>query len=94
MAKLTSRRRKVLKLSQYGLPSKAKKGPKGGAPRGAFPIPDKAHAINAKARARQGFNKGTLSRTEMKKIFERADRVLRKSGAKMITTHDGRRVKI
>jgi hypothetical protein len=46
MAKLTTAQRKALPKSAFAVPSKAP-GP------GSYPIPDKAHAANAKARASQ-----------------------------------------
>jgi hypothetical protein len=42
MAKLTSKQRKGLLASDFGLPGERK-----------YPMPDKAHAANAKARAAQ-----------------------------------------
>jgi hypothetical protein len=50
MARLTTKRRKSLSRTSYALKSAAKRGPRGGAPRGAYPIPDIAHARNALAR--------------------------------------------
>lgn len=50
MAKLTTKARKKLKPSQFGIPSQRK-----------YPMPDKAHAINAEARATQMENRGLLS---------------------------------
>lgn len=44
MAKLTSAQRKALPLSDFAVPSKAP-GP------GSYPMPDRAHAANAKSRA-------------------------------------------
>lgn len=46
MAKLTAAQRKALPKSAFAVPSKAP-GP------GSYPIPDAAHAKNAKARASQ-----------------------------------------
>lgn len=61
-------KRSKLRKSQFGLPGKRK-----------YPIPDKAHAANAKGRAKQQLKKGKLSRSAYKKIVARANRVL-KSG--------------
>ena len=47
MAKLTAKGRRRLKKSSFGLPG-----------RRAYPMHDRAHAINAKGRARQMLNKG------------------------------------
>ena len=46
MAKLSAARRKAMPKSEFGVPSKAP-GP------GSYPMPDRAHAANAKARAAQ-----------------------------------------
>lgn len=64
--------RKKLKKSQFGLPGKRK-----------YPIPDKSHAANAKARAKQQRKRGRLSRSAYEKVVARANRVLgRSSGSK------------
>lgn len=67
MAKLTAKKRKSLKKSEFGMPSERK-----------FPIPDKKHAANAKSRASQQVKKGNLSPAEKAKIDAKADRVLGK----------------
>jgi len=67
MAKLTARRRKRLKKSTFGLPGSRK-----------YPMPDRSHAANAKARARQQLNKGKLSRSSYNKIVAKANRKLGK----------------
>lgn len=51
MAKLSAKARQKLKSSQFALPGKGTG--KGGKGAGSYPIPDKAHAINAKARVTQ-----------------------------------------
>ena len=38
-----------------------------------YPIEDRAHAANAKARARQQFDKGHLSAAEYEEIMRKAD---------------------
>jgi hypothetical protein len=65
MAKLTERRRDSLKSSTFGLPDERK-----------YPMPDKSHARNAKARASQQLHEGNLTRAEKAKIDRKADRVL------------------
>ncbi len=45
----------------------------------AYPIEDKAHARNAKARASQARNAGRMSKAEEKRIDRKADAVLKKS---------------
>ncbi len=65
MAELSTNRRKHLKDSQFGLPDERK-----------YPMPDKAHARNAKARAAQQEDKGTITAAEERKIDRKADRIL------------------
>jgi hypothetical protein len=67
MAELTEKKRDNLKSSQYGLPEERK-----------YPMPDKSHARNAKARASQQEHKGTITSSEKAKIDRKADRVLGK----------------
>jgi len=67
MAKLNARSRRRLKKSTFGLPG-----------RRAYPMPDRSHAINAKARARQQLNKGRLSRSSYNRIVAKANRKLGK----------------
>ena len=67
MANLTEKKRDSLKESQFGLPDERK-----------YPMPDKAHARNAKARASQQQNKGNLSKADEAKIDRKADKILDK----------------
>ena len=67
MAELTEKKRDSLKKSQFGLPEEKK-----------YPMPDKLHAANAKARASQQKNQGTITATEKAKIDRKADRILDK----------------
>ena len=63
--------RKKLKKSQFGLPGKRK-----------YPMPDKAHAVNAKARAKQQRKRGKLSKSAYEKIVARANKVIERSKRK------------
>jgi hypothetical protein len=65
MAKLTAKTRSNLPKSDFGLPGQEK-----------YPMPNKAHAANAKARATQMVNKGKLSPSSKSKIDAKANRVL------------------
>lgn len=65
MAVLTTKALKHLKSSTFGLPGKK-----------AYPMPDKAHAANAKARATQMVAKGKLSPEEAAKIRHKANHIL------------------
>jgi hypothetical protein len=67
MPELDQKDRDKLKDSQYGLPDERK-----------YPMPDKAHARNAKARASQQQNEGNLSKSDEAKIDRKADKVLGK----------------
>jgi hypothetical protein len=65
MAELTTKKRKKLKSKTFGLPGERK-----------YPMPDKSHAANAKARATQQLKAGNLTAAEKEKIDRKADRVL------------------
>ena len=67
MAELTAKKRKAEPKSDFGLPEEKK-----------YPMPDKAHARNAKARASQQAKKGNLTSSEKAKIDRKADRILDK----------------
>ena len=67
MAELTERKRDAEPKSDFGLPEQRK-----------YPMPDKSHARNAKARASQQAKKGNLSSSDKKKIDRKADRILDK----------------
>jgi hypothetical protein len=67
MATLTANARKKIPKSNFGLPGERK-----------FPMPDKSHAANAKARATQGVKKGTLSSSSAAKIKAKANKILGK----------------
>jgi hypothetical protein len=65
MATLDEKKRDKLKGSTFGLPDERK-----------YPMPDKSHARNAKARAAQQVKQGNLSKSDEAKIDRKADRVL------------------
>lgn len=64
MAELTTKRRKKLPDAKFAGPGRS------------YPVQDKAHARNAKARASQQVKKGHLSAAEVKRISSTADKVL------------------
>ena len=64
--KLSTTRRKKLPKSDFGMPGSRK-----------YPMPDKAHAANAKARATQMVDRGLLSPSSAAKIKTKANKVLR-----------------
>lgn len=67
MAKLTTAKKRSEPAKEFGLPEKRK-----------YPMPDKSHARNAKARASQMEHQGKLSAADRKKIDAKANRVLGK----------------
>ena len=69
MAKLSSSKRNALGGGEFGLPASRK-----------YPIPDKSHARNAKARASEEEHKGKLSAAQKAKIDRKADRKLNGKG--------------
>jgi len=78
--RLTYAERESLPKSEYGLPGKKSKSNKAG--KGGYPMPDKSHARNAKARASEMEHKGKLSKSAEEKIDAKADRVLGESKKK------------
>lgn len=50
--------------------------PKTGEKEKKYPMPDKAHAKNAKARATQMYNAGKLSKSDYEKVIKKADTIL------------------
>ncbi|HEX9472495.1 MAG TPA: hypothetical protein VF957_23465 [Bradyrhizobium sp.] len=67
---LTSATRDALPKSEFGLPG-----------RRAYPMPDRAHAGNAKARAAQAVKAGRMSKSTESKIDAKANRKLGKTSA-------------
>jgi hypothetical protein len=67
MAELSTNKRDSEPKSDFGLPEERK-----------YPMPDKSHARNAKARASQQAKKGNLSAADKKKVDRKADRILDK----------------
>lgn len=69
MAKLTAKKRNALPKSDFGIPSERK-----------FPMPDRSHAANAKARASQAVNEGRMSKSQEAKIAAKANKALKGKG--------------
>lgn len=65
MAKLNAAARKRIPSSEFGLPKSRK-----------YPMENRSHAANAKARATQMVKRGKLSSTAAAKIRAKADRIL------------------
>jgi uncharacterized protein DUF6582 len=65
VATLSEKQRDKMPESKFGLPDERK-----------YPMPDKSHARNAKARASQAQNAGRITAAEEKKIDRKADKIL------------------
>ena len=65
MAKLKAAERNSLPKGEFGLPGSRK-----------YPMQDRSHAANAKARATQMASKGKLSASSAAKIRAKANRIL------------------
>ena len=65
--KLAGMKRKKMPSSEFGLPSERK-----------YPMLNRSHAANAKARATQMANAGKLSASSAAKIKAKANRILNK----------------
>lgn len=78
MAKLTAAARKKIPAGEFAGPDRS------------YPVPDKSHAANAKARASQAVNAGRMSKSQEEKIDAKADKVLGKgksAAEKMYPNH-------
>lgn len=64
MGKLTSTARNKLSAGKFAGPDRS------------YPIPDRSHAANAKARATQAVNAGRMSSSEKQRIDAKANKVL------------------
>lgn len=70
MAKLTSKTRKKIPAKSFAGPGRS------------YPIEDRAHAIDAKARAKQQFKKGRMGKSELQTIVAKANKKLAKKAKK------------
>jgi hypothetical protein len=71
VAELKAKARNKLPKSEFGMPGERK-----------FPLNDKSHARNAKARASEMANKGKISESTKASIDRKADKVLGKGKKK------------
>ncbi len=67
MAELKTKSRKKLPDSKFAGPGRS------------YPVQDKKHAVNAKARASQQVKKGHLSKGQASRITAKANKVIKKS---------------
>jgi len=65
--KVTTSARKAMPKSEFGMPGSR-----------SYPMPDKAHAVNAKARATQQVKAGNLSPSSKAKIDAKANKIIKK----------------
>lgn len=65
MATLIAKRREGFRAAQFGLPGSRK-----------YPMPDRSHAANAKARAKQMLVRGRLSSEQYARITAKTNRLL------------------
>ncbi len=79
MSKLTEADRKKIPSGQFAGPDRS------------YPVPDKSHAANAKARATQAVNAGRMSKAEEEKIDAKANKVLGKSAAETVYPNQGKK---
>ena len=77
MADLNASKRARMPAKKFGLPEKARTTDQK-KESGNYPMPDKEHARNAKARAAPQHKAGTLTKTELDKIDRKADKILGK----------------
>ena len=77
MSRLRTKSRKSLPEKDFALPG------------GKYPVEDKAHAANAKARATQQYKAGKLSAADRAKVDRKADDVL--GGQKRERSHQSSR---
>ena len=75
MADLSPKKREQLPAKDFGLPEKAR-SKEAKKESGNYPMPDKAHARNAKARAAQQRKAGNLTKAEQQRIDRKADEKL------------------
>lgn len=65
MSKLTSKQRASIPTSKFALPAERK-----------YPVEDRSHAANAKARAAQQVKVGHLSQSQYQQVVSKANAVL------------------
>ncbi|MDF7674080.1 hypothetical protein PT277_07185 [Acetobacteraceae bacterium ESL0709] len=70
MTRLTAKERRALPDSAFAGPNRT------------YPVPDRTHAANAKARATQAAEEGRIPVSEEKAIDEKADEVLEEDHAR------------
>ena len=77
MADLDAKDREKIPSKDFGLPEKARTTEQK-KESGNYPMPDKAHARNAKARAAQAQKDDRLSKKDQQRVNRKADKILEK----------------
>ena len=77
MADLDADDREKIPTREFGLPEKAR-SKKAKKQSGNYPMPDKAHARNAKSRAARAQRAGNLTKEDQERIDRKADKILDK----------------
>ena len=75
MSDLPRKKRAKLPAKDFGLPEKARTEQQK-KESGNYPMPDAAHARNAKARASREHHDGRLTKDELERIDRKADRII------------------
>jgi hypothetical protein len=75
MSEMDAKAREKVPAKDFGLPEKARTK-EAKRETGNYPMPDKAHARNAKARAAQQEKAGNLTKKEHERIDRKADKIL------------------
>jgi len=78
MPELRNKKRARLSSKRFGLPERART-PEKKKESGNYPMPDRRHAANAKARAKQQLKRKRLSRAQFDRIVAKANRILKRS---------------
>jgi hypothetical protein len=80
MPELRSKNRAHISTKKFGLPERARSA---GAKKesGNYPMPDRRHAANAKARAKQQLKRHRLGRAQYDRIVAKANRILKRKKA-------------
>jgi hypothetical protein len=79
LPELRAKKRAKVPTKKFGLPERARSSDSK-KETGNYPMPDRRHAANAKARAKQQVEKKKLSRARYERIVSKADRILNGSG--------------
>ena len=78
MGDLRSKRRARIPSRRFGLPERARTS-EAKKESGNYPMPDRRHAANAKARAKQQLMRRRLSRAKYDRIVAKANKILERS---------------